>query len=372
VAPSKSQRLARAADRIQASVAPSRKAAAALPARPAFGADAAKLFGTTADPNSRRIPVGRIEPDPDQPRREFDVDELARLAESLKDRGQLQPIRVRWEKSRRVYVVVAGERRWRAAKLAGLAELLCVEATGEPSAEELLVDQLVENCCRKDLAPIEEARAFRALAERAGWSAREIGRRLGVSHDRITRSLALLKLPEEVLDLVDLGDLAPAVALECGKAEDPGRILDLARAAAGEGLSRDDVRHLRNHEAIGIDPDSLDVVTEVERPAPPVTHRASPAAEGAPRPVRKSVNVPEGHEVAPPAAPAIAAGEGPGKARGEARPKRVDILPGPPPAWEVAVYLDGLEHRVSVTGPGAVGDGIARAIRLALDLVPRS
>ena len=86
----------------------------------------ARLEGVRGDRSAAWVAVDRIERDPDQPREEFDQDALAHLAESLKTRGQLQPIRVRWDEGRGVYVVLAGERRWRAAKMGGLLELQCV------------------------------------------------------------------------------------------------------------------------------------------------------------------------------------------------------------------------------------------------------
>jgi hypothetical protein len=92
------------------------------------------------------IRLDRIEADPNQPRAEFDAESLDRLAASLKQRGQLQPIRVRWDDVNSRYIVIVGERRWRAAKLAGLESLACVVVPGNASPEEILEDQLVENC----------------------------------------------------------------------------------------------------------------------------------------------------------------------------------------------------------------------------------
>ena len=103
------------------------------------------------------IPVDRIVPDPEQPRREFDQESLADLAESLKSRGQLQPVRVFWNESGGCWVLITGERRWRAAKLAGIGTLQAVEVEGTPDPGETLEDQLVENCIRTGLLPIEQA-----------------------------------------------------------------------------------------------------------------------------------------------------------------------------------------------------------------------
>src|SRR4051812_45128101 len=127
---------------------------------PAHGVPA-RYDGVTRPKDALTIPVAKLLPDPDQPRSEFDEEELARLAESLRTRGQLQPIRVRFDAPRSAWVIISGERRWRAAMIAGLASLACVEVKGEPNADAILEDQLVENCLRSDLKPIEEARAFK-------------------------------------------------------------------------------------------------------------------------------------------------------------------------------------------------------------------
>src|SRR5206468_5331750 len=110
--------------------------------------------------------------------KEFEPGALERLAESLKERGQLQPIRVRWEAGMDKWVIIAGERRWRAATLAGLATVAAVEASGPLTDDEILGDQLVENCVREDLKPIEQARAFKALMDRNDWSAIRLAKAL--------------------------------------------------------------------------------------------------------------------------------------------------------------------------------------------------
>ena len=126
---------------------------------PAHGVPS-RYDGVTRPKDVLTVPIAKLVPDSEQPRSEFDDDELQRLAESLRSRGQLQPIRVRWDAIRELWVIVSGERRWRAAGLAGLAALACVEVKGELTPESILEDQLVENCLRSDLKPIEEARAF--------------------------------------------------------------------------------------------------------------------------------------------------------------------------------------------------------------------
>jgi len=187
------------------------------------------------------IDIDRIVPDPDQPRKEFEPEALDRLADSLKTRGQLQPIQVRWDAAVDRYVVVMGERRWRAAQAAGLKTLSCVVRDGALGDGEKLSIQLVENCLREDLKPIEQAHAFRALMDREGWSHQRLAEELAVSQGTITRALSLLKLPESIRDRVEQGALSPSHAHEIAKLDDPREQIRLAETAVEQGLTRDDV-----------------------------------------------------------------------------------------------------------------------------------
>jgi len=191
-----------------------------------------------------QLRLERIVPDPRQPRTEFDPDALARLAESLKQRGQLQPIRVRWDEATDRYIVIVGERRYRAAKLAGLQTITCIVTMEDASPQQLLEDQLVENALREDLRPLEQARAFRSLLTARGLTRRQLAERLQIGHASITRALALLELPTPIQDDVEAGKIAPNTAYEISKVEDPGEQATLARAAAGGRLGRDELKGL--------------------------------------------------------------------------------------------------------------------------------
>ena len=189
------------------------------PARPAEAPASASSVparwqGVTRSKNAVEIPVEKIAPDPDQPRDEFDEEALGRLSESLKTRGQLQPIRVRWDGGRERYMILVGERRWRAARMAGLPSLSAVVVDEPIPPDELLAIQLVENCLREDLKPIEQAKAFKALMERNGWSARQVARELAIDHTGVARALALLTLPGDVQEAVEAGQIAPRTAYE--------------------------------------------------------------------------------------------------------------------------------------------------------------
>jgi ParB family transcriptional regulator, chromosome partitioning protein len=190
------------------------------------------------------IPVAKIDRDPDQPRQEFDAEDLARLAESLRFRGQLQPIRVRWDEGRGAYIVLAGERRWRAAQIAGLDKLACVIHEGALTDEEKLAMQLVENALRADLRPVEQARAYRRLMDARGYSTRELATELHIAQTSVVRALALLDLPAEVQNHVEGRELAATVAAELTKLPDPALQAEVAQAVIAEGLTRTEVTEL--------------------------------------------------------------------------------------------------------------------------------
>jgi ParB family chromosome partitioning protein len=169
----------------------------------------------------------------------FDAESLDRLAKSLIARGQLQPIRVRWSQEQGKYLIIAGERRWRAAMLAGMESLQAVVIERELTPAELLQEQLVENCLREDLQPIEQAQAFRTLMDANGWSARRVADDLNLANSTVIKALALLELAPAVQEKVEAGDLTPAAAYEVSKLEAPEDQLEVTRRIVTEKLTRD-------------------------------------------------------------------------------------------------------------------------------------
>src|SRR5262245_3211637 len=155
--------------------------------------------------NVGKIAIDRVMPDPDQPRIEFEENALERLALSIRDKGQLSPIRVRWAKDLTKWVIISGERRWRAAQRAGLKELDCYFDEADLTVSEILEQQLIENCLREDLQPIEEAEAFASLMKLNGWKGKQVAHVLRIPPSRVSRALALLDLPEEVQEKVASG-----------------------------------------------------------------------------------------------------------------------------------------------------------------------
>ena len=182
----------------------------------------------------RQVPVELIAPNPSQPRRSFDEDTLAALAESIRQRGVLQPVLVRPLLGGR-YELVAGERRWRAAKLAELESVPAVVRRHDDAAS--LEVALIENMAREDLNPVDEARACAALVEELGLTREEVGLRVGRSRVAVSNLIRLLELPDEALELLERGELREGHGRALLTADDHRRRRDLARSAAREGWS---------------------------------------------------------------------------------------------------------------------------------------
>jgi len=183
------------------------------------------------------VEVNRIIADPQQPRAEFDHDEIQRLAGSIRAHGQLHPIRVRWDESAEKWIIVTGERRWRATVAAGLPAIDCFFVDGEVTESELREQQLVENLLRSDLKPMEEAKAIQSLMELNDWNGKQVAEALRVTTSRISRSLALLDLPPEIQQQVDAGTLPKSSAYEISKLESSEQQVKVATQAAGGELS---------------------------------------------------------------------------------------------------------------------------------------
>lgn len=201
----------------------------------------ARWQGVVKSKAAVEIPLEKIDRDPTQPREEFDGEALERLADSLRTRGLLQPIRVRWSNEQGKYILLAGERRWRAARLAGLSTMTAMVVEGELDAGERLAIQLIENCLREDLRPIEQARAYRRLMDLHGWSGNQLAKELAIAQGTVSRALSLLELPETVQEQVEQGELAPSAAHEVAKLADPAAQEEIAERVVSERLTRNEV-----------------------------------------------------------------------------------------------------------------------------------
>ena len=204
----------------------------------------------------REVPVELIEPNPRQPRREFDEEALVALSESIRSRGLLQPVVVRPLAGGK-YELVAGERRLRASKLAGLEAIPAV--VRQTDDWERLDLALAENMARVDLNPVEEARACAMLVDDLGLSKAEVGRRVGKSRVAVSNLVRLLELPDDALERVESGALSEAHGRAILTCKDHEARKRLARDAHEQGWSvRETERRARELES-----------GRPERPAPP-------------------------------------------------------------------------------------------------------
>jgi ParB family chromosome partitioning protein len=182
----------------------------------------------------REIPTDLIGANPRQPRRHFDEQALAGLAASLGARGVLQPVLVR-PRAGGTFELIAGERRWRAAKLAGLERIpALVRARGDAESLEIA---LIENMAREDLNPIEEARACAALVEELALTREDVGLRVGRSRVAVSNLLRLLELPDEAVELIEDGTLSEGHGRALLLAHDHDARRSLAASASAEGWS---------------------------------------------------------------------------------------------------------------------------------------
>ncbi len=170
-----------------------------------LGALLGDLPEETVSSPSNLLPLHKIEPNPNQPRKVFDEEALEDLAESIREHGLIQPIAVRPEENG-YYRIIAGERRWRAARIAGLAEVPVLILNADDKAVMELA--MIENLQRKDLNPIEEARGYQTLMDEYGLTQEEAAERVGKSRPAVANALRLLLLPRELQDMLVSGELS--------------------------------------------------------------------------------------------------------------------------------------------------------------------
>jgi ParB family chromosome partitioning protein len=182
----------------------------------------------------RELSLELIAPNRSQPRSGFDEDSLRALAGSVRERGVLQPVLVR-PRPGGTFELIAGERRWRAARLAGLDSIPALVREGDDAASLELA--LIENMAREDLSPVEEARACAALVEELGLTQEEVGRRVGRSRVAVSNLLRLLDLPDEVLEQLQTGVLSEGHGRALLLVEDHDARRRLGRAAVSGGWS---------------------------------------------------------------------------------------------------------------------------------------
>lgn len=208
----------------------------------------------------RMIRLSEVEPNPDQPRKIFDTEPLEALAESISQHGVIQPVVVRPKDG--MYMIVTGERRWRAARMAGLSEIpvIIIEADDKKAAELALV----ENIQRKDLNPVEEARGYSALINEFSYTQEEIAKKIGRSRSAVTNSLRLLDLPPKALDYLASGELSEGHAKVLLSLKDSEKIENAAETVVSKGLSVRDTEKLVKFLSSVKEEEEIKVVHDVD------------------------------------------------------------------------------------------------------------
>ena len=180
------------------------------------------------------LKISELEPNREQPRREFDEKAMAELADSIAQHGLLQPLLVR-PLFGGGYQIVAGERRWRAARMAGLSEVPAV--VREMSDHEVMELALIENLQREDLTPLEEANGYQTLLDKYGMTQDEVAKTVGKSRPAVANALRLLHLPEAIREMVERGELSAGHARALLAFPDEASMLEAAKKAVEQGLS---------------------------------------------------------------------------------------------------------------------------------------
>ena len=186
------------------------------------------------------IPINQIEPNPEQPR--VEIGDLTELSSSIKQKGVLEPLLVKPVRETGNWMIIAGERRWRAANLAGLKEVPCIELDiDDKSIAEIA---LIENLQRKDLTVWEEADGLAALAESFGYTHEEIAKKISKSHTTVTESMAIAGIPEDIREKCRLGNItAKSTLLEIARQFDDAAMLEFVEKITSKPISREEIRN---------------------------------------------------------------------------------------------------------------------------------
>lgn len=208
------------------------------------GLDALFMDNETADSGIVTLRLSEIEPNRDQPRKVFSEEALNELADSIREHGVLQPLLVR-PLSTGGYQLVAGERRWRASRMAGLREVpVVIRDMDEEQAMEIA---LIENLQREDLNAIEEASGYKLLMERYGMTQEQVAKRVGKSRPAVANALRLLNLPPRVMEMVEEGEVSPGHARALLSFEDPEQMMDVAQKVRKGKYSVRDIEKMSKH-----------------------------------------------------------------------------------------------------------------------------
>lgn len=232
-----------------------------------FGGDVSDLSAAGAADSVTQLALAKVEPNPNQPRKVFDQQALEELAESIRLHGVITPITVRRGEKDGYYQIIAGERRWRAARLAGLKEIpaMVLEA-GESEVMELA---LIENLQRQDLNPIEEAEGYELLMQQFGMTQEEVAHRVVKSRSAVANALRLLGLPDEVRTMVAEGKLSGGHARAVLAVQEEDKRVEAARQMVGMSVRQAEALAKRLNKKPAQKPQpqgfSVDYVADVEK-----------------------------------------------------------------------------------------------------------
>jgi ParB family chromosome partitioning protein len=196
----------------------------------------------------RMLPVEQIRPNPEQPRKA--LGDLRELADSIRQKGVLEPLLVRFVPREDCYYIISGERRYHAARAAGLREVPCIEKSADEA--ETLEISLIENIQRKDLTPFEEAEGLQRLAEQFDYSHEELAKKLGKARSSVSETLSLRSIPESLRKkCVENGVTTKSLLLQIARQPTERKMLELFARILQSGLTRDEARRVRSDEKDG-------------------------------------------------------------------------------------------------------------------------
>ena len=194
----------------------------------------------------RMIPVEKVRPNPDQPRKA--LGDLRELTDSIRQKGVLEPLLVRYVPREDAYYIISGERRYHASRAAGLREVPCIEKIADDA--ETLELALIENLQRKDLTPFEEADGLHRLAEQFEYTHEDISKKIGRARSSVTETLSIRSIPDPVRKLcVDKGILTKSLLLQVARQPNDKKMREMVQRIVQGGLTRDEARRVRKEES---------------------------------------------------------------------------------------------------------------------------
>ncbi len=209
-----------------------------------------ELSGQRPTPVGRLISIEQLDPNPEQPR--VEIGDLSELTASISDKGVLEPLLVKPSAAGGRWMIIAGERRWRAARAAGLREVPCIEMDVDDRAVAEIA--LIENMQRKDLTPWEEADGLAALCERFGYTHEEVSKKVGKSRSTVTEALSIAAIPQEIREQCRRADInVKSTLLQIVRQPDEESMARMVEEITRQGLTRDEARTLRRARQSGLE-----------------------------------------------------------------------------------------------------------------------